>query len=97
MPRNENKEKDKKLELKEKLKEKLRIKNLERTPRFIRNKKLDQLEERLDNCKSLSERRKIKKEIEILEDIQEREEDYNNDFADYGDNCSYGGQMEHPN
>ena len=86
-----------KKELKNKLKEKLRIKTLERTPRLIRDKKLDELEERLGNCKNQSERRKIKIEIEILEDIQEREDDFNGDFADYGDNCSYGGQMEHPN
>jgi predicted house-cleaning noncanonical NTP pyrophosphatase (MazG superfamily) len=39
-------QKEEKSELRNKLKEKLRIKNLERTPRFIRDKKLEELEDR---------------------------------------------------
>ncbi len=90
-------QKEEKSELRNKLKEKLRIKNLERTPRFIRDKKLEELEDRLEKCKNQNERRKIKREIEILEDIEEREDNYNEDCADYSDNFSYGGQMDHPN
>lgn len=87
---------DPKLLLKQKLAEKLRVKKLERTAKFIRDNRLDVLEERLEKATTPQEKKKIETEIDLLEDIAERENNFCGEFPDYGDGAGYGGSLEHP-
>jgi hypothetical protein len=86
---------DPKEELHNKLKQKLREKQLERTSKFVRNTRMDKIEEKLEESTNPSERRKLKEELGLLEKIQEKHlNSFSGEFPEYGDNCDYGGSME---
>lgn len=87
-------QKEKKIDLKQKLREKLQEKKLERTSKIIRNKMLDSLENRLEKSKNQEEKNKIKKDIELLEKIEEKELNQGSEYPDYFDGGDYGGAME---
>ena len=87
----------KKEELRNKLKQKLHEKTLERTSRVVRDKRIEDIEEKLEESKNPTERLKLKEELALLEKVQEKEfGTFSGDFPDYGDGCSYGGSMERP-
>lgn len=86
---------DPKQDLKNKLRQKLREKQLERTAKYVRDTRMDDLEEKLEDSKNPAERHKLKEELALLEKIQEKElNTVNGDFAEYADVCDYGGSME---
>lgn len=80
----------------EKLKEKLHEKKLERTKKLVRENLADKLEEKLDKSKNPKERKQLKHELKILEEIKQRQDTFTGEFPDYGDNATYGGGLEHP-
>lgn len=94
--RKEKKEPVRELSAKEKLKEKLRAKKLSRVPRLVREERLEYLEELLEECKDPVEKERLQKEIKLLEDIFEREDNFNGEFPEYADTGSYGGSQERP-
>ena len=72
--------------LKSKIKQKLREKQLERTPKFIRYNRMDDLQDKIEKCKNPFEMKKLKYELGVLEKIQEKELNlYSGDFPDYGE------------
>lgn len=72
--------------LKLKLKEKLRVKKLERNTLHARDNMAEKLEERLEDAKTKDEKRAIKKELSILEDIEDRQaQSMNDDYPEYND------------
>jgi hypothetical protein len=81
---------------KEKLKQKLKEKRLGRTARFVRDNRLEKLEDKL-NKPSISEeeKKKVQDEIDVLETIEEKEENFAGEYPEYGDSSCYGGTMEH--
>jgi len=81
---------------KEKLKAKIRALSAFRIPRAVREERMDLLEERISETKSKTEKERLKKELEILETVAEKEENFNGEFPDYGDSASYGGGQERP-
>jgi hypothetical protein len=90
----EQKQEETKEDLKEKLKQKLKEKKLERTCRTVRDNMLEKLEDKLDNCRNPTERKKLKDNISVLEKIQEKEENFAGDFPEYGDGSTYGGSLD---
>lgn len=82
-------------ELREKLKEKLREKKLQRTSKVIRNNMMDDLEKKIEETKNIELKKKLKKELKILEEIEEKELAGASEFPEYADNASYGGGLEH--
>lgn len=88
---------DPKSELKNKLKQKLKEKQLERTSRFVREKRMDDIEEKLEESKDPEERHRLKEQLSLLEKIHEKElNSFSGEFPEYGDSASYGGGLEHP-
>lgn len=88
---------DPKMELRNKLKQKLREKQLERTSRFVRDNRMENIEEKLETTENPAEREKLKEELALLEKIQEKElNSFTGEFPEYGDGCDYGGTMERP-
>ena len=84
-------------DLKLKLKQKLKEKQLERTSRFVRDNRMDKIEEKLEESKNFAERKKLEDELALLEKIQEKElNSFSGDFPEYPDGASYGGGLEHP-
>lgn len=88
---------DQKEDLRAKLREKLRTSQLVRKSRFARENRMDKLEEKLENSKNPDERRRLKKEIGLLEEVFEKEENFSGDYPEYDDTCTYGGSADHPN
>lgn len=82
-------------ELRNKLKQKLHEKKLERTSRAVRDSKMEELEEKLEDSRNPAEKHKLKQELDLLTKIQEKELDnLAGDYPDYGGGCDYGGSME---
>lgn len=81
---------------KEKLKAKIRALSAFRIPKAVREERMDLLEERISETKSKREKERLKKELEILETVAEKEENFGGEFPDYGDSASYGGGQERP-
>lgn len=86
-----------KTDLRKKLKEKLREKQLFRTSRFVRDNRMEKLEEIIDKSRDPKERRKAKEELELLTKIEEYEENYNDDHPEYNDATDGGGGCVHDN
>lgn len=61
-------------QLKERLRERLRGQQLERKSRDVRDQQAKQLERKLEKTKDRSERKKLKKEIALLDNIAEKEQ-----------------------
>lgn len=76
-----------KAELKAKLRDKLRQKRLGRTNKDTRENKLEYLYEKLENTKKKEEKARIRREIQLLEDIDNKEFNDldNSEFPDYGE------------
>lgn len=64
---------EKKQELKNKLRQKLYEKKMGRSSRATRENRLESLEDQLDNTTNAKERARIQKEIDLLEDIGDKE------------------------
>jgi hypothetical protein len=61
-------------DLKAKLKERIATKKLSRTSRVIRDKRAEKLEEKLEQKNiSVAEKRKIKRELSLLDEIEDKE------------------------
>uniref|UniRef100_A0A6C0EMC8 Uncharacterized protein n=1 Tax=viral metagenome TaxID=1070528 RepID=A0A6C0EMC8_9ZZZZ len=81
--------------LKAKLRAKLREAKLGRQSQFVLDNRMDKLEEQLERVKTHDEEIKIRKEMELIEKIEEKRiSSVNDDFAEYDDNANYGGGME---
>jgi hypothetical protein len=86
IPMTEEEKKYNKELLKKKLKEKLNIKKTQRMSRISRENKMDKLEERLKSVKTKREKRDIEKQLNILEDVEDRDIDnmMNQTYPEYG-------------
>ena len=77
MPRHRNTEDnnraDQKVDLKAKLRERIAVKKLGRTSKVIRDKRVEELEERLEQELSKNERNTINSELKLLTDIEDKE------------------------
>lgn len=81
MPRKTKKEPT----LAEKFRAKLQEKQLSRSSQYARHNMMDKLEDKLENEKlSREERRKIEHKLDLLETLDEKDADYNDDHADIG-------------
>ena len=90
------KEEEEPEDLRAKLKAKLYQAKLSRQPQTCLDDRLDKLEEQLENSKSHKEREQIRKQIALIEKIEEnRQNSINDDYAQYDDKASYGGGIEH--
>lgn len=78
-----NKEPENKTQLQKKLKEKLQTSQLCRKSRFARENRIDKLEDKLETSKNPTERRNLKKQIDILEKVVEKEEDFPGEYPEY--------------
>jgi len=61
-------------DLRKKLQEKLREKRLSRLTMYARDCKMDVLEEKLENTKNLREKSRIKKQLELLDKMQKKQD-----------------------
>jgi hypothetical protein len=89
-------EKQSKEELRALLRDKLNQKRLMRTSKFVRDRELDDIEEKLDDKRLPGkEKKKLKARMKLLEEVEDKIANANNlDFPDYVDTASYGGGME---
>jgi hypothetical protein len=95
--RNTRKKQNSTEDLKSKLHEKLRIKKLERLTQFSRDQMVEKLENKLDENKTAKERAVIQKELDILQEIDDKQQNsINNDYAEYTDNSGGGGGLVFP-
>lgn len=86
---------NKKAELKAKLRAKLHQSKMSRQSQFALDNRMDQLEKQLENAKTREQRKKIREEMNLIDKIEEdRLNNNNDDFAEYGDNAAYGGGIE---
>lgn len=74
----------------------LKEKKFERNSKDARNTMMDRIEDKLETSTNSKERKKLKSDLKILEKVAEKDERQASEFPDYGDNCSYGGGLEHP-
>lgn len=89
------KEIDTKAELKAKLKEKLRMAKLSRTSQNARDNMRDKLEDKLEDTNNKKEQGKLKKEIDLLDNIEEQQYNkINDDYAEYSCNTAFDGSFE---
>ena len=84
-------------QLRQKLHERLRVGQIGRKSRYVRDGRMDKLEEKLDDSKDPKERNRLKKELELLELIEEKETAFSGEYPEYADTGTYGGSTEHDN
>lgn len=83
--------------LQELLRTKLREKKLARQTVKAREQMVVKLEDKLEESKSHREREKLRKELELLEKVNEAFENTTvGEYAEYVDNGEYGGSFERP-
>lgn len=86
--------------LKEALKQKLRAKQLGRTSKFARENLVEKLSTILEKGKTgektTDQEKKIIEDLNTLEKIQDKEENFSGDYPDYTDTGSYGGAQDRP-
>jgi hypothetical protein len=83
------------VDLKAKLREKLRAGQLARKCRYARDNRMDDLSQQLESCRDAAKRSQIKKELNLLEQVAEKEDDFSGDYPEYCDTATYGGGLEH--
>lgn len=83
-------------ELREKLREKLKEKKLQRTSKIIRNNMMEDLEKKIEETRNPEKKKKLKKDLKLLEEIEEKELAGASEFPEYADTACYGGGLEHP-
>lgn len=94
-PENKDPEKVPVDELKKKLRQKLMESRLARTSRVVRDKEMDDIEDKLESRKLPAKtKKKLKERLKLLEDIEEKEiNSVNTDYPEYPDTGGYGGAM----
>lgn len=90
----EEKKATEKLKLKDELRQKLREKQLARCKYSALEQRMDNVEDTLKNTTDKKERARLKKELELLERVEDAQINRKDgDPAEYTDNGGYGGSM----
>lgn len=80
--------------LREELQKKLKEKRLSRSSYHALDTRMEKIEELLENTDDKDLRKKLKKDLKLLEKVEEDQLNrVNGDPAEYGDNAGYGGSM----